>query len=64
MSYKIINRRGLKLMSAKERCQGLMKKLASSSVHGTAAEKLPASILWKYRFFWDMVVKRTIVFDD
>ena len=47
-----------------ESYQGVMKHLASSCVYSTPGEKLPQSMLGKYRFLWDLVLRKLIQLDE
>jgi hypothetical protein len=46
-----------------ESFQGIMVHLAASAVHGTPAPKVPASMLSKYRYFWELVLRELVVLE-
>ena len=47
-----------------ESFMGTMVHLAGSCVHNTPGAKLPAAMMAKYRFLWELLLRRLVDFDD
>ena len=43
---------------------GTMVHLAGSCVQNTPGAKLPAAMMAKYRFLWELLLRRLVDFDD